>query len=137
MLHILLVSARWEAVHTLAESLSGDPGVQLDVVGSGGDALRAIRTNPPHLVVIDLELPDWAPLPLVREMLMVNAMINTAVVSPLPDEEFHEASEGLGVLARLPLMPGPGDARELLTRLRQVLGLGAVAVEGTRPGTVQ
>ena len=41
---------------------------------------------------------------------MVNAMVNTAVVSPLSDEEFHEVSEGLGILGRLPNEPGMSDA---------------------------
>lgn len=48
---------------------------------------------------------------------MINAMVNTAVVSPLSDEEFHEASEGLGILVRLPLEPGADEACELLRRL--------------------
>ena len=49
---------------------------------------------------------------------MVNAMVNTAVVSPLSDEEFHEASEGLGILGRLPNEPGMNDAGELLRKLQ-------------------
>jgi len=56
-------------------------------------------------------------------LLMVNALVNTAVVSPLADEEFHEASEGLGILCRLPLTPGAGEATDLLHQLRKVLGL--------------
>ena len=55
---------------------------------------------------------------------MVNAMVNTAVVSPLSDEEFHEASEGLGILGRLPDHPGMSDSGELLHKLRTVLGAG-------------
>ena len=55
---------------------------------------------------------------------MVNAMVNTAVVSPLSDEEFHEASEGLGILGRLPNEPGMSDAVELLHKLITVLGVG-------------
>jgi len=39
---------------------------------------------------------------LVREIISANAMVNTAVVSPLCDADFHDKSEGLGVLCRLP-----------------------------------
>jgi hypothetical protein len=52
---------------------------------------------------------------------MVNAMVNTAVVSPLADEEFHEVSEGLGILSRLPKEPGESDAAELLCKLKKIL----------------
>ena len=123
MLRILLVSARQETIHPLAEGLASDPEVRLEQVGSGAEALRVVRTASPQLAVIDFELPDREPLLLVQELLTVNAMVNTAVVSPLTEEEFHEASEGLGVLARLPLRPGKSDAAELLRKLRQILGL--------------
>lgn len=123
MLHILLVSARQEILHPLAEGLAADPEVRLDQVSSGAEALQILRTACPQLAVIDIELPDIEPLPLVQKLLTVNAMINTAVVSPLSEEEFHEVSEGLGVLAHLPLRPGKSDAEELLRRLRQILGL--------------
>ena len=122
MLRILLVSARQETIHPFAEGLALDPEVRLDQIGSGAEALSAVRSASPHLVIIDSELPDIKPLPLVQDLLMVNAMVNTAVISPVSDEEFHEASEGLGVLARLPLMPLKSDAARLLHQLRKVLG---------------
>ena len=77
----------------------------------------------PHLVIIDADLPDTAPLELVQKLLMVNAMANTAVVSPLSDEEFHEDSEGLGILSRLTEKPGENDAATLLVKLKRVLGV--------------
>jgi CheY-like chemotaxis protein len=123
MLRILLVSARQETIRSFAEGLSSDPEVRLEEVTSGAEALSSVRTASPQLVVIDFELPDSEALPLVQELLIVNAMVNTAVVSPLSDEEFHEGSEGLGILAHLPLMPGKSHATELLRKLRQILGL--------------
>ena len=122
MLRILLVSARQGTIRALAEGLSSEPDVHLDQVGSGAEALRTVCTASPQLAVIDSELPDTEPLLLVQELLMVNAMVNTAVISPLSDDEFHEASEGLGVLARLPFMPCKSDAAQLLHKLRKVLG---------------
>ena len=121
MLLIVLASARPEALLAFAAALASDPEVQLKQVATGADALEAGRTFPPHLMVIDY-LPDTEPLSLVQKLLTVNAMVNTAVVSPLADEEFHEASEGLGILGRLPSEPGIKEAVDLLQKLRQVLG---------------
>ena len=73
-------------------------------------------------MIIDTGLPDSAPLALVQKLLLVNAMVNTAVVSPLSEAEFHEASEGLGVLARLPGEPDETDAADLLIKLKTLLG---------------
>ena len=122
MLHIVLATARPKAMQAFAEALSSDPAVNLQRVVSGAEALEAACTTAPHLVIIDADLPDTAPLDLVQKLLMVNAMANTAVVSPLSDEEFHEASEGLGILGRLPAELGTGEATDLLHKLRQVLG---------------
>jgi DNA-binding response OmpR family regulator len=121
MLLIVLASARPEALTAFAAALASDPEVQLQQVATGVEALEAGRTLSPHLMVID-DLPDSEPLSLVRKLLTVNAMVNTAVVSPLSDAEFHEASEGLGILGRLPLEPGTNEAAGLLQKLRQVLG---------------
>jgi len=124
MLHIVLATARPNAMQAFAEALSSNPEVNLQRVVSGAEALEAVRTASPHLVIIDADLPDTAPLALVQKLLMVNAMVHTAVVSPLSDEEFHEASEGLGILGRLPNDPGMSDAGELLHKLKTVLGGG-------------
>jgi DNA-binding NarL/FixJ family response regulator len=122
MLQIVLATARPKSLQEFAEALVSTPGVQLKQVVSGAGILEAVRSSAPHLVVIDTTLPDAAPLELVNRLLMVNAMVNTAVVSPLAEEEFHEASEGLGVLRRLPEAPTKDDAADLLKKLRVVLG---------------
>jgi DNA-binding NarL/FixJ family response regulator len=122
MLNIILASNRPEALHAFTETLASDPEVHLQCVTSGTEALEALSTSSPHLVVIDSYLSDTDPLGLIRKLLRVNAMVNTAVVSPLADEEFHEASEGLGVLGRLPVEPGSSDAAVLLQKLRNVTG---------------
>jgi DNA-binding response OmpR family regulator len=124
MLDIILTTARPEAMQAFTKALSSVKEVHLTQVHSGTEALAAVRASCPHLVVVDSDLPDTDPLGLVQKLLMVNAMVNTAVISPLSEEEFHEASEGLGVLGRLPLEPGSGDAGDLLGKLRQVLGMG-------------
>jgi DNA-binding NarL/FixJ family response regulator len=124
MLHIVLASARPKAMQAFAEALASNPEVNLQQVISGAEALEATRTAAPQLVIIDADLPDNATLDLVQKLLMVNAMVNTAVVSPLSEEEFHEVSEGLGILGRLPNDPGMREAGELLHKLRMVLGGG-------------
>jgi DNA-binding response OmpR family regulator len=122
MPRIVLATPRPEAWQAFAAALSSDPEVQFTRVVSGAAALEAARAFAPHLMIIDSDLPDTGPLDLVRKLLMVNAMVNTAVVSPLTDAEFHEASEGLGVLGRLPAKPDMSHAADLLHKLRKVLG---------------
>lgn len=123
MLHLVLATSRPESLQAFAAALSSDPEVRLEQVDSGSAALLAVSASAPHLVIIDTDLPDFPSLDLVQKLLMVNAMVNTAVVSPLTEADFHEASEGLGILSRLPLEPDAGEAPGLLQKLRKVLGL--------------
>lgn len=125
MLHVLLITRRLKDLAAFTQGLASDPGVRLESISSGNEALDIVRANPPHLAIVDADLPDTGPLELVQRMLTINAMVNSAVVSPFSEEAFHEASEGLGVLCPLPLGPGKHDAEALLVRLRQVLGLTA------------
>ncbi len=121
-MRIILATARPQAMQAFAAALSSDPEVSLQRLGSGAEALETAQASAPHLVIIDTGLQDYEPLELVQKLLRVNALVNTVVASPRAEEEFHEASEGLGVLGRLPGQPGEGDAAELLLMLKKVLG---------------
>lgn len=123
MLDIILATARPDSLPAFIEVLSSDPEVRLTQVFSGHAALAAAGAGTPHLIIVDSLLPDSAPTGLVRQLIVVNAMINSAVISPLSEAAFHEEMEGLGILARLPMHPEAGDAVNLLAKLRQVLGI--------------
>lgn len=122
MLCVLLVTDRPEGLRSFMEALSSDPEVRLALAASAAGAVEAVREKAPQLAIVDWELPDATSLGVVRDLLAVNPFVNTAVISPLPDDAFHEASEGLGVLGRLPPKPGKKEAAGLLRKLRAVLG---------------
>jgi DNA-binding NarL/FixJ family response regulator len=122
MLRIVVATDRPQALQAFTTALSSNPEVRLKCVGTGAEALEAVRVSAPQLVIIDKNLCDSNPLELVRKLLKVNAMVNTAVVSSLSEDEFHAVSEGLGVLGRLPAEPGEQDVVDLLRRLKTVLG---------------
>jgi DNA-binding response OmpR family regulator len=122
MLDIILATSRPEAMTAFFKALLSDKEVRFKQISSGTEVLAAVRASAPHLVVIDTGLPDIDPPELVQELLMVNAMVNTAIISPLSEAEFHEKNEGLGVLSRLPMRPDSSDAVALLQKLRKILG---------------
>lgn len=122
MIRILMVSERPGELEPFTKALTDDHEVELDWAGSGQAALQAAAETSPLLAVIDRSLPDMDPLELVSRLLEVNAFINTAVISRMEAHEFHEASEGLGILAQLPSPPGPGEAQALWESLDSLAG---------------
>lgn len=104
---------------------SGD--VYLMWAESGKMALGVASDIAIDLVVTDEQLGDMTGIEFAGKLLAVNPMINCASVNRLPPEAFHEASEGLGLLAQLPVHPGKEHAEELLQRLKHIKRLTAGA----------
>lgn len=94
----------------------------VDWAASGRAALDAIAKRAVDLLLVDEDLGDMTGLALVEKIVTVNPMINCALVSALPEKAFHEASEGLGIVMRLPPSPQSADATRLMTHLNRILG---------------
>jgi hypothetical protein len=74
-------------------------------------------------VIVDEQLDDMSGIEFVEQFVKVNPLANTAIVGSLPEAEFHEATEGLGVLMQLPPRPQERDAENLLAILAKISGL--------------
>ncbi len=71
----------------------------------------------------DEKLGFMSGLEVVLGLLSIFPMANSAAICSLSHEDFHEASEGLGLLAQLPPQPGEKEAEELLQQLRKIKNL--------------
>lgn len=123
MLRLLFVSKDKNIFQDMIAAIKGYEDIDLELSDSGEKALATIPGKDVDLVVADEDLGDMTGLEMVGKMLKINFMINSAVVSELSPDEFHEASEGLGVMAQLPGNPGKEDAEVLIKTLKQIKGL--------------
>ncbi|MFO7555585.1 MAG: response regulator [Desulfobacterales bacterium] len=123
MLKILLVTTEKEPFSEFAAVLEKKDDVELFWALNGHEALETISLNPIDLVIVDENIGDMTGIEFIKKLLPINPMINSAAVSPLAPEEFHEASEGLGVLVQLPIRPGHDEAQDLLNRLKKLTHL--------------
>ncbi len=98
------------------------------MVASMDAAVASIRETAPRLVIVDavslFSAEAAANLQETRAalmaVLMANAMVNTAVVSGMDEEEAHDALEGLGVMAMLPAEPSADDLDIAFDALEQM-----------------
>jgi response regulator RpfG family c-di-GMP phosphodiesterase len=123
MIKILLVTSEREPFAEFAEVLNKKDFIEIVWAESGQSALNILGNNPSDLVVVNENLDDMTGIEFLKKLLPINPMINTAAVSPLSPEEFHEASEGLGVLMQLPVSPSKLDAENLLQSLNALRNL--------------
>lgn len=123
MYTLVLVSPRMGDLNDFTATISAQPDITIHQVDSRKDALRMVRERNPHLVIIDQEIRDKNPLDLVMELLAVNAMINTTMITSMDADEWHEKSEGLGMMPPISDPPTEKDALALLQAFRKMPGL--------------
>ena len=119
-MELLLITSRpkiWNECLTVFQGR----GHTLHQVASLEDAAPIIRDTPPVLAVLDLDLEGKALRQAVIDVMMINASVHTAVVSDMDPDDFHEATEGLGILMPLPSSPKAADAERLLEALAGVM----------------
>ena len=121
---IILVTSRLDQLASFEKALRSDPNVELITIGTAEEAIDAAVRLVPVMAIVDQRVPGGEALEIVQRLLSVNAFIHTAVLTDMDEALFHERSEGLGVLAGLPLRPDEKDAADLLAKLREMAPLG-------------
>jgi CheY-like chemotaxis protein len=124
MLTIVLASPRVDQWQAFSDILASGTQADIVTVRTAADAIEAAQSLHPQLVVIDAELGDLTVAELIRRLLSIDAMINTAVASAEAEAVFHEETEGLGILMKLSPLPTAAEAGYLSEGLRQVTGVG-------------
>ena len=122
MIRIMLAGRDQTSLIALKAGLANSD-VHITRAVSGDSGLSMIAEGNFDLVVTDENLGDMTGLEFIRAIVAKRPMINCAAVSALTSEEFHEASEGLGILMQLPVEPGQKHAEMLLEQLKSILNI--------------
>lgn len=120
MKKILIVTQQADKFSKLAKGLSVEKTNEVIWANSVATA-RSAAFGLIDLIIIDESLDDRSGLSIAQDMIRVSALTQIALVSELSLEEFHEAAEGLGVLARIPSNPDEKTAEQLLNALAALL----------------
>ncbi len=121
MIRLLIVSSDKHSFADLTSFLKKKPDIDISWAANGQIALNIISDNPFDLVIADDQLSDMAGLGFVQKLVTVNPVINSALVSTLSHDKFHEQTEGLGVLEQLPQKPDDEHAKNLLEKLKKII----------------
>lgn len=122
MIKVLMVCTGRDSLADFASAMEKEDGIEVSWAVSGSSALEAVSGSGFDLAVVDDMLDDMTGIDFAEKLVKQNPLINCAAVSSLSSDEFHEDTEGLGLLMQLPPRPGRDEAEKLLEQLRQILG---------------
>ncbi len=123
MSKILLVSKGSASLADLADELIKRKEFDVMQVKSGEEALSLVRENRADVVIAAEVLSDGLALPFVQDLMRKHPLINCAMISSLPPEDFHELTEGLGLFMQLPINPGAEEADKMVQFLDSISAL--------------
>jgi len=123
MIDILTVSTKRSTFSAMTDFLNRQGGIRVLHARNGAEALDLIDKYAVTLVIADEDLGDMTGLVFAQRLVAADPLVYCAVASPLTAEGFHEASEGLGLLAQLPVSPVESDGEAVLNKLRRVIQL--------------
>jgi DNA-binding NarL/FixJ family response regulator len=123
IIRILLVSCDGVALSDMANIMAEAEDIEISWAKTGANALKMISHRPVALVIADEYLEDMPGLEFAKSLVTLNPFINCAVVSSFSPEDFHQVSEGLGLMAQLPEQPNRADTEKLMGKLRKIRDL--------------
>ncbi len=120
-LNFLILTINQKSLSDFISILKNLGDIKIYITPSGKRAFEIIDEKEFDLIITDEILQDMTGLDFARMLVLMHPMINCAVINSLSHEEFHEASEGLGLIMQLPHRPGERVASELLEQLSVIL----------------
>ena len=121
-MNIVIATPQSGELDDFIRALESKPDVTVHRSLDAASTLEAVRRNRPGLVVADARLDDNDGVGLVQDIIGIDAMACIALVSDLPDQQFHDVTEGLGLLMQVPVVAGKEEADALWAYFCQVSG---------------
>jgi len=112
----------------LLHALLRREGYEVDAAANGPDGLRAVRDDPPDLLLLDIEMPGMNGLDVCRTLRADPATIALPIILLTGRTETKDVVAGLDAGAD-DFLRKPFERAELLARIRSVLRLAAAMAE--------
>jgi DNA-binding NarL/FixJ family response regulator len=123
MHHVLIAGHNPARLLHVEQALAEHGGFDLHRASTHDQAMRITNETPISAAIVDEEFSDMSGAAFVRSLMISHPLINCALVSPLYSNEFHEATEGLGIFMQLPSPPDQQSGKALVDLLSRLLSI--------------
>ncbi|PID77582.1 MAG: hypothetical protein CSB24_00735 [Deltaproteobacteria bacterium] len=117
---VLNVNQNRKAARSMLDALAGKTELEVIDAGDMQSALDCLGSNQAEVALVAEHLPDGSGKQCIEELTKVNPFMYCLMLSGMDKDDFHEETEGLGVLMQLPPEPGPEYAGKLLVKLQEI-----------------
>jgi DNA-binding NtrC family response regulator len=122
MISILIISSKKNSLSNFAAGFE-KKDVNIFWTDSGKNAFADIAEKKFDLVISDEIFNDMTGLDFIKKLVKTNPMVNSALISGLSSNDFHEKTEGFGILMQIPVNPDKNHAEKLITNLNGILNM--------------
>lgn len=119
-INVILASNIAQRLVPLAEGLWTIAKTELYQAGTGAEVMELLEKKQMELVIIDEELKDSSGIELAQRIAREQPFVNCILISDLAAEDFHETTEGLGLLMQLNSPPAMEDSKLIVTHLEAI-----------------
>lgn len=116
MKKILLVDDE-EGIQLLYKEEFTDEGYEVISALNGEEALEKFKTDPPDLVILDIQMPGMNGIEVLRQMKMINSSMPVILSSA-----YHEYKQDLGAWASDDYVVKSADIDELKKAVKKLIG---------------
>ena len=116
----IILVGQIERFASFAAGLHGNEPIKVFWKKSGAETLEQLAHDQIQIVAVDKKLDDMDGLDLINRVAEQHPFVNSAPVSSSTSADFHEETEGLGVLMQLPDPPDSEAAAALLSHYRSI-----------------
>ena len=120
MLKFLMVCNE-KSLSGIYDHLKNYSDIEVSWSHSASDALELIKDVPFDLVIIDKQIDDIDGIDFCKKIVSVNPMVNCSIAGSLPKKEFHEKTEGLGVMGQLKDETAKDDLEKIIKTLKKII----------------
>lgn len=122
MSSIIMATSQPAAWREFLRTLEDESGMPIAVVATANEIIQAAHGKDLKAVILARDLQGMTAAELVQRLITTNAMVHVAWASAQTEEQFHQATEGLGILMKLSPTPDVSEARCLAERLSKMSG---------------
>ncbi|MGL1932548.1 MAG: response regulator [Desulfotalea sp.] len=122
-MNILIVDDEKSSLAELKNYLEAKGNINLSLTSSTKEALQLCSKRGLDIAIFAENLINRSGLDFIKEIVPINPFLNCALQSPLEADDFHEVTEGYGILLQIPILNPEKSGDEIVEVVKKIASI--------------